>query len=691
MVVGMAEESELPPERLAEPLRALEAQVPAALVRLGLWLAREYCSAPARGLALVLPPGTGTGSGSPLRPRSSLRVELTDAGRVHLRPRTRRGSARASRPRCGRWRPGRSARRPWAGTRAATTAPCAAWSAVAWWSSARPSSRAAGRGSTPWAPRPAPLRSPRRTRRAALDAVAARLEAGDPGTPLLLDGVTGSGKTEVYLRSVAMALERGRSAIVLVPEIALTPQTAGRFVERFGDSVAVMHSQLAPRERYDEWWRMRTGEARVCVGPRSAIFAPFADLGLIVIDEEHDASYKQEGDPRYDARRGGGAPRSGGGRRAAGRQRHPSPGEPRALPPAHAAQPRGPSPDAPGGARGHARGAGRAPRAHPERPGRGAPPRGEGDRAPEPPWLVQLPLLPQLRPRVGVPRLRRDAGAPSLRRRDRLPPLRPPRAGASGLPRLRVGVRGPPRRGHRAAGGGDRGADAPAARLPPGRGRHGGRRRGSVLRAFDAAPSGVLVGTQMVAKGHDFPAVTLAVVLDADSTLRFPDFRAEERTFALVAQLAGRSGRGERGGRVIVQALDPTARVLLHAAQHDSEGFLRGELGRREAFGYPPYGQLVRVVCSSEAPGPEMAAADAVRELIAAAGVPVLGPARALPPPRPPPGAARGASARARAGHRRGARGRGHGGRRPGARRGLVRGRRGSAVAADPGNGPPRR
>ena len=101
---------------------------------------------------------------------------------------------------------------------------------------------------------------------------------------------------------MAAALERGRSAIVLVPEIALTPQTAGRFVERFGDQVAVMHSRLSQRERYDEWWRMRRGEARVCVGPRSAVFAPFDDLGLIIVDEEHDGSYKQEGDPRYDAR-----------------------------------------------------------------------------------------------------------------------------------------------------------------------------------------------------------------------------------------------------------------------------------------------------------------------------------------------------------------------------------------------------
>jgi primosomal protein N' (replication factor Y) (superfamily II helicase) len=121
--------------------------------------------------------------------------------------------------------------------------------------------------------------------------------------------------------------------------------------------------------------------------------------------------------------------------------------------------------------------------------------------------------------------------------------------------------------------------------------------------------------------------VTLGVVLDADATLRFPDFRAEERTFALVAQLAGRSGRGARGGRVVVQALDPDARALRHAAAHDAGGFLAGELPRREAFAYPPYGSLIRVVCSAVDSGPELETAEAVRELVAAAGVPVLGPA----------------------------------------------------------------
>ena len=275
VVVGMAEESELPPERLAEPLRALEAQVPAALVRLGLWLAREYCSAPARGLALVLPPGTGTGSGRPLRPRSSLRAA----------PRTRDAPPAEE--------AGRLGARQQAALRALAAGPvgAAALGGAAGCDHgslrglerrglvelARPLTRAAA-ADTPWAPLRAPPRSPRPTRARPWPRWPAAGGA-EPGTPLLLHGVTGSGKTEVYLRAVAVALERGRSAIVLVPEIALTPQTAGRFVERFGDSVAVMHSQLAPRERYDEWWRMRAerhgsawDRARRC-SPRSPISA----------------------------------------------------------------------------------------------------------------------------------------------------------------------------------------------------------------------------------------------------------------------------------------------------------------------------------------------------------------------------------------------------------------------------------
>jgi len=144
-----------------------------------------------------------------------------------------------------------------------------------------------------------------------------------------------------------------------------------------------------------------------------------------------------------------------------------------------------------------------------------------------------------------------------------------------------------------------------------------------VLAAFEAAPRGVLVGTQMVAKGHDFPDVDLGVVVDADSTLRFPDFRAEERTFALVTQLAGRAGRGAAGGRVLVQTLAPDAPSIRFAARHDADGFLAGELERRRALRYPPFSTLIRIVCSSEAPGAALAAAAAVRARLDGA----LGPA----------------------------------------------------------------
>jgi primosomal protein N' (replication factor Y) len=152
-------------------------------------------------------------------------------------------------------------------------------------------------------------------------------------------------------------------------------------------------------------------------------------------------------------------------------------------------------------------------------------------------------------------------------------------------------------------------------------------RPAQVLRAFEDARRAVLVGTQMVAKGHDFPDVTLGVVLDADATLRFPDFRAEERTFALIAQLAGRAGRGSAGGRVLVQTRDPDAASIVAAAQHDADGFLAGELERRRALRYPPFSSLIRVVCSSPARGAADAAAEEVRERLDLAPGMVLGPA----------------------------------------------------------------
>jgi primosomal protein N' (replication factor Y) len=152
-------------------------------------------------------------------------------------------------------------------------------------------------------------------------------------------------------------------------------------------------------------------------------------------------------------------------------------------------------------------------------------------------------------------------------------------------------------------------------------------RAAAVLARFDQADAGVLIGTQMVAKGHDFDGVALGVVLDADATLRFPDFRSEERTFALLAQLAGRTGRGRGDGRVLVQTLAPEARAILHAARHDSEGFLTGELERRRALGYPPYGELIRIVCSAEAEGSALRAAQGLRDRLEIAEAQILGPA----------------------------------------------------------------
>src|SRR4051812_35251382 len=299
VVVGLAEQSDVPPERLVAPLQALGRGVPAELVRLGLWVAEEYCSTPARGLALVLPPGTGTGGPPRVGIRRALVAELTAEGRAAIAGGARLGE------------------RQRAALEALAAGPLPAASVA----------RDIGGGHSTLRSLEArglvTIAATEQRRRPLIEGVGARGGGADTqlteaqqqalrtveerldgdGGRLLLHGVTGSGKTEVYLQAVSAALARGRSAIVLVPEIALTPQTAGRFERRFGDEVAILHSKLSAGERHDEWLRLRRGEARVCIGPRSAVFAPVRELGLIVVDEEHDGSYKQEGDPRYDARR----------------------------------------------------------------------------------------------------------------------------------------------------------------------------------------------------------------------------------------------------------------------------------------------------------------------------------------------------------------------------------------------------
>ncbi len=373
--------------------------------------------------------------------------------------------------------------------------------------------------------------------------VLADIAAAAPGESLLLHGVTGSGKTEVYLRAAQETLRTGRTVLVLVPEIALTPQIVSRFQARFGDTIAVLHSKLSPGERYDEWLRLRRGEARICVGPRSAVFAPLQDIGLIVVDEEHDSSYKHEGDPRYDARHvaarraadhgavlvaGSATPRAESWHELR-RISLPQRVDGAQLPPVQTVDLRG------------VRGA-----LHPLTHDALVDARKSIVLLNRRGWSNFLSCqtcghaweCPSCDVTLVLHRASGTLACHHCGHREQVP-SRCPECGSvsiarhgTGTERLETELPGPVFRLD-----GDAGDPA------------------RVLAAFERADRGILLGTQMVAKGHDFPDVELGVVVDADQTLRFPDFRAEERTFALVAQLAGRAGRGAGGGRVLVQTL----------------------------------------------------------------------------------------------------------------------------------------
>jgi primosomal protein N' (replication factor Y) len=483
----------------------------------------------------------------------------------------------------------------------------------------------AGRESVAGEPEPAVLTAEQRD---AVVRIVACLDEGI-GAHLLLVGPTGSGKTEVYLQACAAALTRGLGTIVLVPEIALAPQTVGRFRERFGDTVAILHSQLSDAERRDERERIARGEARIVVGARSAVFAPMRGLGLIVVDEEHDASYKQDSDPRYDAR-------SVAAKRAA-------------LEGAVAVY---------------------------------------GSATPRPESWAKLERI-ELSVRIGAPLprvrlvdLRREAGyplsAPLLRELGRI-------AEQGGRAILLLNRRGVAPAVHcRACGASRRCLLCDVALTLHGEGilhcHHCGHREpvpvvcpdcGSAelaqigagtqrletelrrqlpelerirLDADTAAQAGalreaierfrvtdraVLIGTQMVAKGHHFPGVDLAAVVDADTGLSLPDFRAEERTFQLVTQLAGRSGR-DAPGLVLVQTFQPDAMPLQFAQRHDVAGFLAEELERRRALGYPPVRHLVSIIASGRDAGAPQQLLREVRTGLEDAGHDLLGPAPLL-------------------------------------------------------------
>jgi primosomal protein N' (replication factor Y) len=477
-------------------------------------------------------------------------------------------------------------------------------------------------------------------------AAVAAIETLEPGHAALLFGVTGSGKTLVYLEAVRRVLARGGGAIVLVPEIGLTPQTVSRFRGAFGNDIAVLHSGLSDGERADAWRLLRRGERRVAVGARSAVFAPVARLGLIVIDEEHEASYKNGETPRYHTRDvasvrarlegarlvlGSATPSLETLAAAAERKlellRLPERIGARPLPPVELIDLR------------------TAPKVA-----------GTGPLA----WSVALDEA------IVTTLARKEQALLLLNRRGYAAFLQCPDCGEVWqCPRCTISLtvhQSPPAlRCHycmheeplpftcrvcanpvqQMRGVGTQQLERllieryPTARIArmdldttSTKWSHqrilGGVERGSI---------DILIGTQMIAKGLDFPNVTLVGVVDADTGLYLPDFRSAERSFQLLAQVAGRAGRGPKGGRVLVQTRHPTHHALARAAQHDAEGFLEIERELRDVPPYPPAVSLVNLICSGPAE-PEVgrraaALADWCSGLVAKYELPiaVLGPA----------------------------------------------------------------
>ncbi|HTR49951.1 MAG TPA: primosomal protein N' [Kofleriaceae bacterium] len=455
---------------------------------------------------------------------------------------------------------------------------------------------------------------------AAVAAITAALAAGELA-PFLLHGVTGSGKTEVYLRVIAEALRAGKTALVLVPEISLTPQLAARFRVRFGDEVAILHSGMSEQQRLAEWSRLRRGEARIAVGARSAVFAPLEQIGVIVVDEEHDGSFKQDEGVRYHARdvalvraqRAGAICVLGSATPSLESYAHAERGAYRLLVLTERPTSRGhsrPRDDSSVPTSGHAMPAvdvvdlrthmpdGEAMLSSPLRTAI-AETLAAGDQIIL--FLNRRGFATFVLCRACGHSFRCPNCAVSLtyhRHSDRLtchycshtarvPEKCPECGGADTIIRKGLGT--------------EKVADAVAAEFPQARVARldrdtgGGGKVEGLLARVARREVDLLVGTQMVTKGHDFPGVTLVGVLCADTGLSIPDFRASERTFQLLAQVAGRAGRGDRPGRVIVQTYRPGAHAVTCAAAHDYASFFRAESAARAELGYPPHGRLVAV------------------------------------------------------------------------------------------------
>lgn len=433
---------------------------------------------------------------------------------------------------------------------------------------------------------------------------------GKDSTPFLLEGVTGSGKTEVYLHIIDKVLKQGKTAIVLVPEISLTPQMTHRFISRFGKQVAIMHSGLSDGEKYDEWRKIKSGKARVVVGARSAIFSPLDNIGAIIIDEEHEASYKQESNPRYHARDvailrakyhkavvvlGSATPSIESRARASRKVYHFLQLTKRANPKASLPQ---------------------------------------VEIADFRDYLGQKSpsnYTPLLLEKIANRLERGEQSVLMLNRRgyssfimcwecayvDNCPncdisltlhmdtktmnchycgftkaiPRTCPNCNSRSIAYYGTGTQ--------------KAYDELQEVFPQARilrmDVDTTRKKGAhekILKAFGNGEADILLGTQMIAKGLDFPNVTLVGVLNADTSLNLPDFRSSERTFQLLTQVAGRAGRGDKSGEVVIQTYNPDHYAIQLAKQQDYETFYRYEMNVRKQMSYPPYYYTVGITLS---------------------------------------------------------------------------------------------
>jgi primosomal protein N' (replication factor Y) len=484
-----------------------------------------------------------------------------------------------------------------------------------------------------------------------------RLAAAPPGHVALLHGVTGSGKTLVYLELLRrVVMEQGKTAIVLVPEIALTPQTVDRFRAVFGDRIAVLHSALSDGERYDAWLALRRGDKRIAVGARSAIFAPLKNLGAIVVDEEHESSYKQGEAPRYHAREvaivraraEGAVVVLGSATPSLESWTNAQAGKYELLT----------LPERVGGAR--------LPKVEVVDL-RAEQPRRKPSDTPQADAAFSYAIGPALEKAIGVRLARQEQSILLLNRRGysafiqcgtcgdvavcpncsisltyhRTPerlvchycqhaePLHPTCQRCGGV-RLRQRGLGTQQVERLLA---ERYPTARIARMDvdttSGKWAHT-----EILDRVGAGEVDILLGTQMIAKGLDFPNVTLVGVIDADVGINLPDFRASERCFQLLSQVAGRAGRGPKGGEVLIQTRSPTHHAVQCAVTHDYYGFVAQELGGRAHPPYPPNVRLANVVLSGTQEEATARLATSVaawlHKLLAlhpAPGVTVIGPA----------------------------------------------------------------